>query len=212
MVDLTYWLVFFSAALALNLSPGPDLIYILSRSIAHGRRVGLASAAGVWTGAFVHVLAASIGLSAILATSATAFAVVKYVGAAYLIYLGVKSLRSAGATFSSARDTETDVSLWRAFRQGVLIDVLNPKVAVFFMAFLPQFVRPGHGSELIQLVMLGTLVICVAIVVETCLVLAASKATNFFRANPTASVWLDRVLGSVLIGLGIRLALSEQRR
>ena len=80
------------------------------------------------------------------------------------------------------------------------------------MAFLPQFVRLGHGSELIQLVMLGTLVICVAIVVETCLVLAASKATNFFRANPTASVWLDRVLGSVLIGLGIRLALSEQRR
>ena len=122
------------------------------------------------------------------------------------------SLRSAGATLSSARDTETDVSLWRAFRQGVLIDVLNPKVAVFFMAFLPQFVRPGHGSELIQLVMLGTLVICVAIVVETCLVLAASKATCFFRANQTASVWRDRVLGSLLIGLGIRLALSEQRR
>ena len=126
--------------------------------------------------------------------------------------MGVTSRHFEGATLSSARDTETDVSLWRAFRQGVLIDVLNPKVAVFFMAFLPQFVRPGHGSELIQLVMLGTLVICVAIVVETCLVLATSKATNFFRANPTASVWLDRVLGSLLIGLGNRLALSEQRR
>jgi RhtB (resistance to homoserine/threonine) family protein len=212
MVELTYWLVFFSAAVALNLSPGPDLIYVLSRTIAHGRRVGLASAAEVWIGAFVHVLAASVGLSAILATSATAFAVVKYVGAAYLIYLGVKSLRAAGATFNLAKDTEADISLWRAFRQGVLIDVLNPKVAVFFMAFLPQFVRPGHGSALIQLVMLGTLIICVAVVVETCLVLAASKATNFFRANPTASVWLDRVLGSVLIGLGIRLALSEHRR
>lgn len=212
MVDLAYWLVFFSAALALNLSPSPDLIYILSRSIAHGRRVGLASAAGVCTGAFVHVLAASVGLSAILATSATAFTVVKYVGAAYLIYLGVKSLRSAGSTFGSARDTEQDVSLWRAFRQGVLIDVLNPKVAVFFMAFLPQFVRPGQGSEPLQLVMLGTLVICVAIVVEACFVLAASKTTHFFRVNPTASVWLDRLLGSVLIGLGIRLALSEPRR
>ncbi|MEZ5636853.1 MAG: LysE family translocator [Burkholderiaceae bacterium] len=212
MVDLTYWLVFFSAALALNLSPGPDLIYILSRSIAHGRRVGLASAAGVCTGAFVHVLAASIGLSAILSTSATAFTVVKYLGAAYLIYLGIQSLRSAGATFNVAKDSETDVSLWKAFRQGVLIDVLNPKVAVFFMAFLPQFVRPGHGSEPLQLVMLGTLVICVAIVVEACFVLVASKATNFFRANPTASLWLDRSLGSVLIGLGIRLALSEQRR
>lgn len=212
MVELTYWFVFFSAALALNLSPGPDLIYILSRTIAHGRRVGLASTAGVCTGAFVHVLAASIGLSAILATSETAFMVVKYVGAAYLIYLGVKSLRSVGATFNSARDTETGVSLWRAFRQGVLIDVLNPKVAMFFMAFLPQFVRPGHGSESIQLVMLGTLVIGVAIVVESCFVLAASKATNFFRVNPTASVWLDRFLGSVLIGFGVRLAMSEQHR
>jgi RhtB (resistance to homoserine/threonine) family protein len=210
LVDLTYWLVFFSAALALNLSPGPDLIYILSRSIAHGRRVGLASVAGVCTGAFVHVVAASIGLSAVLATSATAFTIVKYVGAAYLIYLGVKSLRSAGATFVSANGTELDRSLWRAFRQGVLIDVLNPKVAVFFMAFLPQFVRPEHGREMLQLVMLGTLVICVAIVVEVSFVLAASKATIFFRANPTATVWLDRVLGSVLIGLGIRLAMSEQ--
>jgi RhtB (resistance to homoserine/threonine) family protein len=212
VVDLTYWLVFFSAALALNLSPGPDLIYILSRSIAHGRRVGLASAAGVCTGAFVHVLAAAVGLSAILATSATAFTVVKYIGAAYLIYLGIKSLSSAGATFNSVKDNETNVSLWKAFRQGVLIDVLNPKVAVFFMAFLPQFVRPDHGSQTLQLVVLGTLVICVAIVVEACFVLAASKATNFFRCNPTASVWLDRVLGGVLVGLGIRLALSEQRR
>lgn len=212
VVDLTYWLVFFSAALALNLSPGPDLIYILSRSIADGRRVGLASAAGVCTGAFVHVLAASLGLSAILATSATAFAAVKYVGAAYLVYLGIQSLRSAGATWRSAGSPGKDVSPWAAFRQGVLIDVLNPKVAVFFMAFLPQFVRPGHGSEPLQLVMLGTLVICVAIVVEACFVLAASKATRIFRANPTVSVWLDRFLGSVLIGLGIRLAMSEQRR
>ena len=94
----------------------------------------------------------------------------------------------------------------------MLIDVLNPKVAVFFLAFLPQFVRPGHGSEPLQLVMLGTLVICVATVVEACFVLTASKTTHFFRANPTASVWLDRLLGSVLIGLGIRLSLSEQRR
>lgn len=212
MADLTYWLVFVSAALALNVSPGPDLIYILSRSVAHGRRVGLASAAGVCTGAFVHVLAASVGLSAILATSATAFTVVKYLGAAYLIYLGIKSLRSAGASFASNSETESSVSLWQAFRQGVLIDVLNPKVAIFFMAFLPQFVRPGHGSESSQLVVLGALVIGVAIVVEACFVLAASRATNFFRTNPSASVWLDRILGSVLMTLGIRLALSEQRR
>lgn len=212
MIDLTYWLVFLSAAVALNVSPGPDLIYILSRSVAHGRKVGLASAAGVCTGAFVHVLAVSVGLSAVLATSATAFTIVKYLGAAYLIYLGIKSLRSAGASFGSTAEARSSVSAWQAFRQGVLIDVLNPKVAIFFMAFLPQFVRQGHGSETSQLIFLGTLVICVAIVVEACFVLAASRATNFFRSNPTASIWLDRILGSVLIALGIRLALSEQRR
>jgi len=210
MTDLNYWLVFFTAAIALNVSPGPDLIYILSRTIARGTKVGLASAAGVCSGAVVHVLAAAFGLSAILAASATAFSVVKYVGAAYLLYLGVQALKSQGGTLELTAQKETvAVTPWQAFRQGVLVDVLNPKAAIFFMAFLPQFVRQDHGSSSIQLVVLGLLVILVAIVIESLFVLAAARSTHFFRRNPKASVWLDRTLGTIFISLGIRLALTE---
>ena len=212
MTDLNYWLVFFTAAIALNVSPGPDLIYILSRTIAQGSKVGLASAAGVCSGAIVHVLAAAFGLSAILAASATAFSIVKYVGAAYLLYLGVQALKSQGNTLELTAQKETiTVTPWQAFRQGVLVDVLNPKAAIFFMAFLPQFVRQDHGNSSLQLVVLGLLVILVAIIIESLFVLAAARSTNFFRRNPRASVWLDRTLGTIFISLGIRLALTEHR-
>jgi threonine/homoserine/homoserine lactone efflux protein len=212
MTDLTYWMVFFSAALALNLSPGPDLIYVLSKTIAQGIKVGLASAAGVWTGAFVHVLAATFGISAILMTSANAFTVVKYVGAAYLIYLGIQALRSQGTRFDVSSNKALKATPLQAFRQGVLVDVLNPKVAIFFMAFLPQFVRLDHGNPSLQLIGLGALVIVIAIPIETLFVLSASRTTNFFRQHPKASIWLDRMLGSILITLGVRLALSEHHQ
>jgi threonine/homoserine/homoserine lactone efflux protein len=212
MTDLTYWMVFFGAALALNLSPGPDLIYVLSKTIAQGTKVGLSSAAGVWAGAFVHILAAAFGLSAILMASADAFTVVKYVGAAYLIYLGIQALRSRGARFDVSANKALKVTPAQAFRQGVLVDVLNPKVAIFFMAFLPQFVRPDHGNPSLQLVGLGTLIIVVAIPVETFFVIAASRTTRFFRQHPYASIGLDRMLGTILITLGIRLAFFEQRQ
>lgn len=207
---MSYWCLFFSAALALNLAPGPDLMYVLSRTVAQGTRVGLASAAGVSTGALVHVAAASLGVSAILATSALAFALVKYVGAVYLLFLGVQALRSKGTRFDHLNDSGSG-SPWQAYRQGVLVDVLNPKVAIFFMAFLPQFVRPGHGTVAIQLLLLGLLVIGVAIVVDSAFVLVAGRATDYFRQNPRLSAWLDRLLGSIFIGLGVRLALTEQR-
>ena len=212
MTDSHYWLVFFTTAVALNLSPGPDLVYILSRTIAQGRRVGLASTAGVCSGAVVHVLAAACGLSAILAASASAFAAVKYVGAAYLVYLGVQALRSPGATLDFATAGEAAaVTPWQAYRQGVLVDVLNPTAAIFFMAFLPQFVRPEHGASSLQLVVLGLLVILVAIVVESLFVLAAARSTDYFRRNRHASAWLDRALGTIFVGLGVRLALADQR-
>ncbi len=211
MNDISYWCVFFSAALALNLAPGPDLMYVLSRTVAQGTRVGLASAAGVSTGALVHVAAASLGLSAILATSALAFAVVKYVGACYLLYLGIQALRSPGTQFIGHEGRNKTVHPWQAFRQGIFVDVLNPKVAIFFMAFLPQFVRPGHGAVSLQLMILGLLVIVIAIVVDSSFVLAAARTTRYFRHHPKASLWLDRLLGSIFIGLGIRLALAEHR-
>jgi len=210
MSDPAFWLVFFSAALALNVSPGPDLLFVLSRTLSGGRRVGVASACGVCSGALVHVAAAALGISAILATSALAFAVVKYVGAAYLLYLGIQALRSAGAGMQLNLNAAPRTSAWQAYRQGILVDILNPKAAIFFMAFLPQFVRPDQGSVAVQLLVLGVLVVMVAIVVECALVLLAARASSALRENRRLSQWLDRVLGSVLIGLGIRLGLAER--
>ncbi len=212
MTDFAYWTVFFAAALALNLSPGPDLIYVVSRTVAQGTKVGLASAAGLWTGAFVHVLAVAFGLSTILTTSAKAFAVVKYAGAVYLAYLGVQALRSRGVRFDLPASKEPRVTPAHAYRQGILVDLLNPKVAVFFMAFLPQFVRPGHGNPAMQLIGLGTLVILVAIPVESFCVVAAAHTTVFFRQHPRTAVALDRLLGSILVTLAGRLAFFEQQQ
>ncbi|MBT3321864.1 MAG: LysE family translocator [Anaerolineae bacterium] len=210
MQDTSFWLLFLSAAFAINISPGPDIVYIVSKTIAQGRKIGFASSLGVSTGALFHVFAAALGLSAILATSAIAFSIVKYAGAAYLIYLGIKSFLSNGTTFEKTDKNENISTPWQAFRQGVMIDILNPKVAIFFMAFLPQFIRPDYGSTTAQIIGLGALVVLMAIPIEFAIVLTASQTTSFFRQNRNFSIWLDRILGSVLIGLAIRLALIER--
>ena len=210
LYSLDHWILFFTAALILDLSPGPDVFYILSNTVAHGRRVGIAAMAGVCSGAVFHVLAAAFGLSAILATSATAFAVVKWAGAAYLVYLGIQTLRKAGGSLNVPTDGAPKVSTLAVYRQGMLVDLLNPKPAVFFMAFLPQFVDPALGFVPGQLVLLGFLVIGVAIVVETAYVIAAARLTGTLRRHPAIGVWLDRVLGTVLIGLGVRLAFQQR--
>lgn len=210
MDSLTYWLVFFSAALAINISPGPDLVYILSRTIAQGKKVGISSAMGIWTGAMVHVLAASLGLSTILATSVTAFSVVKYIGAGYLVYMGIQTLFSKGSVIETETvSSEDEISFLKSFRQGVFVDILNPKVAVFFMAFLPQFVRPEIGHSSAQIFILGTLVIVVAVPIELFAIFTASGAVGFLKRKPEASLVMDKILGSVLLGLGLKLALTE---
>ena len=208
MIDLSYWLLFLSAALALNLSPGPDLLFVLSRTLGHGRRVGLAAVAGVCSGAMVHVTAAALGLSLLLAAAPTLFALLTYVGAAYLVWLGVSMWRSAGAAFLPKAATQQGVSAGQAFWQGVLVDVLNPKVVVFFMAFLPQFVREGHGSATAQLLLLGTLVVLGAFLVETLAVLAADQLAGWLRSNTAVTLWLERILGGIMVLLGLTLAFS----
>jgi RhtB (resistance to homoserine/threonine) family protein len=208
MIDTSYWLLFLSAALALNLSPGPDLFFVLSRTLGHGRRVGLAAVAGVCSGAMVHVLAAALGLSLLLAAAPTLFAMLTYVGAAYLVWLGVSMWRSAGAAFLPKAATQQGVSAGQAFWQGVLVDVLNPKVVVFFMAFLPQFVREGHGSATAQLLLLGTLVVLGAFVVETLAVLGADQLAAWLRSNTAVTLWLERILGGIMVLLGLTLAFT----
>ena len=210
MESLSFWLVFVSAVVALNVSPGPDMMYIVSRSLNQGTRAGVASAIGVCSGALVHAVAAALGLSALFAASALAFTVLKWVGAAYLVYLGVRTILSAGEA-TAAPAARPPATAWQCWREGVLIDVLNPKVALFFLAFLPQFVRPGHGDAAWQIFGLGLALVAVSVVVEVTIALLAARAAGALAANRRLSAWVSRSLGAMLIGLGARLAFSGSK-
>ena len=207
--SLLHWTTFLVAATLLNLSPGPDIAFILGQTVRGGRRSGFAAMFGIWTGAFGHVLMAAAGLSAILATSALAFLVVKWLGAAYLIWLGVKAIHSGGGSFVSD-NVKSSPDFLPIYRQGALVGLLNPKVAVFFLAFLPQFVVPGAGPYWAQLFLHGCLIIVVAAFIEPLLVLAGERLTHKLRNNERIGLWLDRSLGAIFIALGLRLALAER--
>jgi len=206
---LVHWLAFLSAAVFLNLSPGPDIAFMLGQTLRSGRRYGFAAMFGGWSGTALHVAMAAAGLSAILATSALAFSVIKWVGAAYLIWLGVKMLLSKGDSFISnggGRDTKAQSVYW----QGVLVSALNPKVAVFFLAFLPQFVVEGAGPVGAQLFLHGSLIIVVAAFIEPLLVMMGAKLGAFLKASPRVGMWMDRGLGAMFVALGARLAASTK--
>jgi threonine/homoserine/homoserine lactone efflux protein len=203
-----YWL-FVLAGVLLNLTPGQDTFYILGASIAQGRRVGIASALGICSGCVVHTLAAAAGLSAILATSATAFVIVKLAGAAYLIYLGVRYIMTrhhevAVSPATMSRDA------WKAFREGVITNVLNPKVALFFLAFLPQFIDRDSPEKIAAFVALG--LTFVATGTAWCLFLAVGAASvrRFFAVHPKAFTRLSHFAGALFVLLGLRLAVAER--
>lgn len=211
--DLAHWSSFLAAALLLNIAPGPDMAFIISHTVKGGRKAGMSAMFGIWTGAFGHVLLAALGLSAIIAASATAFTLIKWVGAAYLIWLGVNALRSQGEVLSACSQAPSDgvrADFWNVYRQGVLIDLFNPKVATFFLAFLPQFVVEGAGPVWIQLLVHGVLIIVVAVLIEPPLIFLGDSLTARLRSSPRFSKWLDRTLGTVLVALGIRLAMLER--
>lgn len=210
MGSLDQFLVFLAAAVLLNVSPGADHVFILTRTVAQGRLAGFLSSWGVCTGAMIHVLAAAFGISAILAASATAFTVVKLAGAAYLIWLGVRALQSKGLALSADPGATPPASAWKIYRQGVIVDLLNPKVAVFFMAFLPQFVDPALGSAAWQMIALGAVVIAVALVWETFLVFGAGALTQRLRTQPAIAKWINRASGATFIGLGVKLAVERR--
>ncbi len=210
MGSLDQFLIFLVAAVLLNLSPGADHVFILTRTIAQGRFAGFLSSWGVCTGAMIHVLAAAFGISAILAASATAFTVVKLAGAAYLIWLGVRALQSKGLALSADTAATPPASAWTIYRQGVIVDLLNPKVAVFFMAFLPQFVDPALGGAAWQMVTLGAVVIAVALVWETSLIFGAGALSRRLRTQPAIAKWISYASGATFIGLGVRLAVERR--
>src|SRR5215472_8717859 len=203
-----YWL-FVASGILLNLVPGQDTLYILGSSIGQGRRVGVASALGISAGCVVHTCLAALGLSAILATSAAAFLVVKLAGAAYLIYLGASALMTRSGTISPLPHSGSTSAL-RAFRRGVLTNVLNPKVALFFLALLPQFIDPASPAKVAAFLALGLTFVATGTVWCLVLALAAASVRGFFAGQPGAFAWLSRASGALFVFLGLRLAASEQ--
>jgi RhtB (resistance to homoserine/threonine) family protein len=200
--------LFLVAGILLNLTPGPDTVYILGRSIAQGREAGVASALGISLGSVFHTCAAALGLSAILATSALAFGTIKLIGGAYLILLGAKMIldRRKQLAFPSNFRRRTSLA---AFRQGMLTNILNPKVALFFLAFLPQFIDPGSNAKVAAFLALGFTFVTTGTI--WCLILAwfASAFSERLRKNETISQRLNRTAGALFVFLGIRLATAK---
>lgn len=209
--SLSHWATFFSAAFLLNISPGPDLAFILGQTAKGGIKAGIYAMFGIWTGAFMHVILAALGLSAVLATSVIAFSMVKWFGAAYLVWLGIQAFRSKGANIS-VNDSIPSKGLIEIFRQGIMVAILNPKVAVFFLAFLPQFVEPELGPVSAQFFLHGILIIMVAGFVEPPLILVGGQLTTYLNKNNNVSRWIDRGFGTILIGLALKLAIGNQGR
>jgi threonine/homoserine/homoserine lactone efflux protein len=212
MLHATTLLAFSAAALVLLLIPGPAVLYIVSQSVEHGRRAGLTATLGVHTGTMVHLTAAALGLSAILVSSSLAFTSVKLLGAAYLIYLGLRALLGSDdqpATAPAARE----VRLGRIFRQGVLVNVTNPKTALFFFAFLPQFLDRGAGRLPLQIALLGLVFTCIGLITDSSWALASGLAAGWIKGNVRFTRIQRRVSGCLFIGLGLVTALvgSERR-
>ena len=200
---------FIAAALVLLLTPGPGVMYIVARSIGQGSRAGLVSVLGLSAGALVHVAAAAAGISTILLASATAFGLVKAAGAAYLIYLGIRTLLARGAVAST--EVCTPRSSRRLFADGVLVSVLNPKIALFFLAFLPQFVDPGRGPVARQILLLGLLYVALALVTDSGYALLAGSLRHRLRDRALQGPLPRYISGSVYLGLGVGTALTGRR-
>jgi threonine/homoserine/homoserine lactone efflux protein len=209
MPDLTHLPLFILASAVLILTPGPAVLYIIARSVDQGRRAGLVSVCAIEVGNFMHVLAATAGLSALLLSSALAFTVVKYLGAAYLVYLGLRKLFAR----DSVRVTPNShpQSLRRTFSQGAVVATLNPKTALFFVAFLPQFVDPSRGAIASQMLFLGCIFVMLAVISDSLYALLAGTVGQWLKGSRSVARAERYVVGSVYIGLGLTAALADAR-
>lgn len=200
--------IFLAAGILLNLTPGQDTLYIVGRAVAQGRAVGIASALGVGAGCLVHTAATAVGLSAVLAASSGAFTVLKLAGAAYLIYLGVGLMVSRTSVHDDV-PAASPVSNLTAFKQGVITNVMNPKVALFFLAFLPQFIDPESSTKIAAFVVLGLTFVATGTLWCVALALSAAAARDAFVPSARTSLWLTRAAGLLFVALGARLAAAE---
>jgi threonine/homoserine/homoserine lactone efflux protein len=208
MIDLATLTAYVLIVLGFVFIPGPATLLTVARATASGSRVGIATGAGIAVGDLVHTITAIIGISAVIAASATLFSAIKYLGAAYLLYLGIRALiEKAPVELASGVPA---ISAGAAFRQGLLTEVLNPKTALFFLAFLPQFVRPENGAVSLQMAILGGIFIVLGLVSTVAFALGAGRLGQFLRRHPAVLKWQGKVVGGIYCALGIRLAMQQR--
>jgi len=209
MFGTTDLALFVVAALLLNITPGPDTLYILGRTASQGWRCGMVAAFGIAAGLLVHTLAAAVGLSALLAASAAAFTLLKWAGAAYLVYVGVSLFFASPANRSPTPELHA-AGLRTVFLQGLLTNVLNPKVALFFLAFLPQFVDPGKPNKALAFLFLGCVFIFNGTLWNLFVAWSAARVAGHFSASGRLALWLNRTVGALFVYLGVRLVMSHE--
>ncbi|MBH0007199.1 LysE family translocator [Psychrobacter sp. SWN149] len=212
MFGIENYLGFILAAILLNLTPGTDSIYIITRSVSQGQTAGFHSVLGITSGILVHTLLASLGLSVLLASSPMAFMIVKYIGAAYLCYLGLKMLlsKNSNSIASSLAENQnltgkSSKAGWQTYKQGVLTNVFNPKVALFFLAFLPQFIDSSYAYGMLSFLMLGITFAVTGFIWFSCLSLLSSRFSKSLREKPSIETLLNKISGVIFFGLGIKL-------
>ncbi|MBB4842506.1 RhtB (resistance to homoserine/threonine) family protein [Paucibacter oligotrophus] len=206
--DLTLFII---SGLLLNIAPGPDSLLIMSRSASQGWRAGVSAALGIGAGTCVHVLAAALGLSALLATSAWAFTVIKWVGAAYLVYIGLQMLLSRRvSTAAEPLAAPPALSYRKIFAQGFLTNVLNPKVALFFLAFVPQFIAPDAAHKSLAFIVLGAIFNFNGMLWCNFLAIFTALASRRLRLQPWLRAWLNRAIGALFLSFGLKLALASK--
>jgi threonine/homoserine/homoserine lactone efflux protein len=209
--DPSTLLVYATAAVLVLLIPGPSVLYIVSQSVEHGRRAGLLGVLGVHIGTLVHITAATVGLSALLVSSATLFDAVRMIGAAYLIVLGVRAVLGRGEARAQA-PAAREMRPGRIVRRGILVNVTNPKTALFFFAFLPQFVRPGDGPVALQMAVLGLTFLVLGLITDGTWAIVSGSAAGWVRARPAIGATQRVVTGCIFIGLGVATAIGAGER
>lgn len=208
MIDTTTLIAYVTIVLGFVFIPGPATLLTVARATSSGTKVGIATGAGIAAGDFVHTFMAIIGVSAIIATSALLFSIIKYAGAAYLVYLGIVAIFDK-TPLDLARGS-TPITAKQAFNQAIIAEVLNPKTALFFLAFLPQFVKPENGSVMLQLTVLGTIFVLLGLCSTVIFAVGAGKLGSLLKKHPAVMKWQGKVVGGIYCALGARLALQER--
>jgi RhtB (resistance to homoserine/threonine) family protein len=214
MLGIHDLLLFVISGLLLNMAPGPDSLLIVSRSATQGWRAGSAAALGIGSGTCIHILAAAFGLSALLTASATAFTVVKIIGAGYLFYIGfsilLRKTKNERVEQAPSEESIPALSYWRIFRQGFLTNLLNPKVAVFFLAFVPQFISPDSAHKAIAFIVLGGIFNLNGMLWCHFLAVSTAFASRRFRVHTALARWIDKIIGVIFVSLGIKLVFAPR--